>query len=485
MSLKNRSFRSFFILCLALVFVITCTGFVFASEEFDGYIYKMKDEKIGKLHKAQSVEKIYDKVDEEDIEYIEPNYKIYLGDNVAEPNDEYFSLQDWIFKDMSIQNVWNKGFFGEYDGRVATVAVIDTGVSKHPDLGNILSGVRYLNGKAVDYKGDIDFHGTFVAGIISAINNNGIGISGAMPKTKIYPISVFKTNKKGEKYSTTIDLVKGIEDAIEHNVDVINLSLGSEEKTDSEEAVIKKALAHNIIVVAASGNDGKNKYYYPASINGVVSVASTNKKGKVSYFSNYNNKVVVAAPGENVVSTVPLERRAYDGYVRGSGTSFATPYVSALAAMYKTINPSGNASEFIKILKDTSTDKGAAGRDKYYGWGVVNYSKVYNHLLGKKESLETTLPIIKGVKLKKNGNNITINWTKPEREMVSSADGYQISYSNTKSFKSNKTIKISNISKSNYTVKNLKKGKKYYFRIRIHMGDKHSKWSSVHSILLK
>lgn len=485
MKSKNSSFRCFFILCLALVFVITCTGLVFASEEFDGYIYKLKDEKVGKLHTAQSIEKIYDKVDEEDIEYIEPNYKIYLDDSLENPNDDYFSLQEWIFKAMNIQNVWNKGFFGEYDGRVATVAVIDTGVSKHPDLGNILPGVRYLNGKAVDYNGDIDFHGTFVAGIISAINNNGIGISGAMPKTKIYPISVFKTNKKGEKYSTTTDLVKGIHDAIDHNVDVINLSLGSEEKSDSEEAAIKKALAHNIIVVAASGNDGKKKYYYPASINGVVSVASINKKGKVSYFSNYNDRVVVAAPGENVVSTVPLERKAYDGYVRGSGTSFATPYVSALAAMYKTINPNGSPSDFIKVLKATSTDKGANGRDKYYGWGVINYNKAYNYLLGKKESLETTLPVIKGIKLKKNGNNITINWSKPESELVTSADGYQVSYSQYKSFKSSKTIKINDISKSNYTVKKLKNGKRYYFRIRIHTEGKHSKWSNVHSILLK
>lgn len=480
--LRNK--RLFFILCLCLILVFVNYNIIMAMEDFDGYIFKEKGDDVSEIQTADSLTDIYKKADAEDLEYIEPNYIIYLTDYSETPNDVFFSNQKWIFNMLNIQNVWKENFYGGNE-KAATVAVIDTGVSKHPDLDNILPGVRYKNGEKVGYTGDIDFHGTFVAGIISATNNNGIGITGAMPDTKIYPINVFRRNNKGKIYSLTSDLVSGINDAIEHNVDVINLSVGSEGISKVEKEVINKALNKKIIIVAAAGNNGNTTRFYPASLDNVVSVVSVDVDGNRSSFSNHNKKIIVSAPGESIVSTAPTDYSKNGmvsaGYMKGSGTSFSTPYVSALAAMYKSLKPGGNATDFINLLKKTSTDKGKTGYDEYYGWGIVNFEKVYKKIIEG----NVPLPKINIVSLKRSGRTIYVRWSKPKEEENSLIDGYQLRYSTKKSFSSYNTIKIKNPETLKRTVKNLKKDKKYYFKIRTYKGSKYSEWSKVKSIKIK
>lgn len=378
------------------------------SSEYNGYIFKLKDEDKQQLNADELInnEMYYvDSLDElsklapaDEIEYIEPNYINYLCDESFEPNDPYYKNSDpsksmkWAFTAVNAQSVWKEGFFGKYKEKTPTVAILDTGVAEHPDLKNVLPGKRYLSGEATKYTGDIDWHGTFVAGIIAAAMNNGIGGTGVMPDVKIYPINVFQKLKNGTILSDDRDLIKGIEDAIDKGVDVINLSLGGKNYTQHERDVIDKAIGKGIIVVAASGNYNSKKEkrkntkrFYPASFDDVISVGAINKKYKKTWFSYYNNKVDIAAPGKNIVSTAPLttDKDGTKYYYRryGDGTSFAAPFVSALAAMYKAIKPEGNAEDFMSLIKTTSKDVGKKGKDNYYGYGIANFGKMYQELI--------------------------------------------------------------------------------------------------------
>lgn len=447
------------------------------NEEYDGYIYMLRN---GEFHTADTMQEIYQLVDKEDIELIEPNYIRELADYSYEPNDKYYRTenQKWIFETLAVRDVWKNNFYGKYNDKTPIVAVIDTGVEEHPDLKNTLPGVRYLDGEKVKYKGDLDTHGTFVAGIISAVNNNEVGITGVMPDVQIYPISVFK-KKNGEIISEDIDLILGIQDAIKMGVDVINLSLGGYTMSKMEKAAIKTAVDHNVIVVAASGNKGNSSYFYPASFDNVISVSAIDINNKRAEFSNYNNKVDVAAPGKNIISSVPVEvgkdGKKY-GYMRASGTSFSTAYVSGLAAMFKAINPNATAADFEQILKETSVDVGANGYDKYYGYGIANFANVYY------KSLNITYPpkpVISKITKKKKA--LTISWKKMTDEQLTEVDAYQISYSEYPSFKNNKSIDVSGNAAVKHTIKGLKSKTKYYVRMRSIKENYFSKWSTIKS----
>ena len=469
----------FMVISLTPVYSSAVSDFDSAVKEYDGYIYKLKN---GDFHVADSREEINKLVPDEDIEYIVPNYVRHLADYSYEPNDKHYvnSNQKWIFNAMNVQDVWKNNFFGKYNDKTPVVAVIDTGVTlEHPDLNNILPGVRYLGGKEVDYKGDIDNHGTFVAGIISATNNNEVGSTGVMPETKIYPISVFKKDKIEGMISEDIDLILGIEDAIKNNVDVINLSLGGYDNNKAEADVIKKAVEHGIIVVAASGNKGNTSLFYPASFNDVISVSAIDENFKRAKFSNYNKKVDVTAPGQSIISTIPVEvhkdGKKY-GYMNGSGTSFSTAYVSGLAAMFKAINPNATAKDFEDIIKTTSVDIGTKGYDTKYGYGIANFANVYY------KSLNITYPPRPVItKLTKKKKALSLGWKSLTEEQLSEVDGYQISYSRYPSFKSNKLIEISGNANTSYTIKKLKSKKKYYVRMRSFKENFYSRWSSIKS----
>ena len=378
------------------------------TDEYDGYLYRLSDDTSSagirrmerridsldfssdvetviedELYAADSLESIAEVADAGSIEYIEPNYIYRLEETSFELNDRYYQDQKWIYNLVGSEDTWASGMYGSYNGKTSTVAVLDTGVSSHPELTTLLKGRKFSGGKEVSYNGDISSHGTFVAGIIAASANNGVGIAGMMPETRILPIAVFKRSK-GEVLATSVDIIKGIEAAIEAKADVINMSFGSTNSSKSEYETIKKAYDRNIILVAASGNDGADSFFYPASYSEVISVGAVDRWAGHAAFSNYNDDVWVSAPGTGIIGTVPLGLKTHetisDGYKMGSGTSFAAPYVTALAAMAKSIRPDISPSEFANLIKRTSRDIGSDGYDKYFGWGLISFANVYKAL---------------------------------------------------------------------------------------------------------
>src|SRR5690606_3054720 len=121
-----------------------------------------------------------------------------------------------------------------------------------------------------------------------------------------------------------------------------------------------------VLVVAAAGNSGSSALSYPASYDSVVSVAAVASRGNRASFSQYNSQVEVAAPGVAVRSTTP--GNTYASY---NGPSMATPHVSAVYAKVWSQHRQCTAQQIRKVVNSTAEDRGSAGRDNYYGFGIV------------------------------------------------------------------------------------------------------------------
>ena len=284
------------------------------------------------------------------------------------------------------------------------VAVIDSGVdSSNPDLsgGQVLDGVDYFSGTStsanncISYTGtthpgfgryDPNGHGTHVAGIIAASGN---GIRGVTPNVKILPVRVLGKYGTGE----TFDVACGIKWATDNGAQVINLSLGSDEASASVSSAIAYAIENNVVVVAATGNTGTNIPIYPASDEGVIGVGSTDSDGQWSSFSTFGSFVDLVAPGRGIKSTcsAPYSQIISDGkryttacdntdgdphYQSLSGTSMATPHVSAVAAIilsqYPTLSPTG----VLQLLQESSGDGLGVRIDDKLGYGLVNAAAI-------------------------------------------------------------------------------------------------------------
>jgi thermitase len=147
------------------------------------------------------------------------------------------------------------------------------------------------------------------------------------------------------------------------------MSLGGGPFTTLQNAV-RHAAAHDVLIVAAAGNDGNATLNYPAAYAEVVSVAATDARDVRATFSNANSDVEIAAPGVNILSTY-----MDGGYRALSGTSMATPHVSGVAAIIRTRNPAFSAAQARAKLDASVDDEGPAGRDAQYGFGRVNLVK--------------------------------------------------------------------------------------------------------------
>lgn len=225
--------------------------------------------------------------------------------------------------------VWN-----QTRGRGVKVAVLDTGCdSDHPDLkARIIGGRNFTDDDEGDpeiFK-DYNGHGTHVAGTIAAAENED-GVVGVAPEADLLIIKVL--NKQGSGQYDWI--VQGIYYAIEQQADIISMSLGGPEDVPELHEAVKKAVASQILVICAAGNerdrdDRTDELGYPGCYNEVISVGAINFDRHASEFSNSNNEVDLVAPGEDILSTVPGGK-----YATFSGTSMATPHVAGALALIK------------------------------------------------------------------------------------------------------------------------------------------------------
>lgn len=305
------------------------------------------------------------------------------------PNDTFFPLQ-WGLKRIDSERAWDRvtGSPG------SVVAVIDTGADlTHPDLVNSLwKNPREVPKNGIDddgngYVDDVNgydfgdrdsdptdsvYHGTHVAGIIAATGNNLRGVAGVAFSNKIM---VLKTSR-GESLSgsAVLEAIKYVVDQKRAGVDVsvINMSLGGNTLSEIEIDLMRYALAHDIVVVASAGNEASNNDIipvFPAQHNlllkNVISVAAIDDTGSLASFSNYGFSVNLAAPGVDILSTLPVTPEGAYGFL--DGTSMSAPYVSGVVALMHAINPRLKARTLRDILFESVRDNADLTRIATHG----------------------------------------------------------------------------------------------------------------------
>ncbi len=285
------------------------------------------------------------------------------------------------------------------DQKNIVVAVIDSGLDMtHPDGPRyIWKNLKEIAGNGIDDDNDgfiddingwnfldenhdftdIRGHGTFVAGIIAAKYNNGIGIAGINPGAVIMPIKVADE----EGVTDSLAIYRGINYAVDHGAKVINVSLGGRMISKLEEQAVERAHAMGALVVIAAGNGNDNIVTFgPSSSKHGLAVGQIDYSGTRSTVSNWGPNLGLVAPGEQIYSLCSKDNKHVlpsirkEGYYKQDGTSFSTPMVAATASLIWAKNPSLTNQQVADIILATATDMGDPGWDGMTGAGLLNAS---------------------------------------------------------------------------------------------------------------
>ncbi|MDJ0573471.1 MAG: S8 family peptidase [Pleurocapsa sp. MO_192.B19] len=280
----------------------------------------------------------------QDTEYIEANYQYHA---LEVPNDPDYTKQ-WNFRNINVEQAWD-----ETKGEGITIAVIDTGVSKVPDLKltKFVKGYDFVNNK--DDASDDNGHGTHVAGTIAQSTNNGYGVAGIAYKASIMPLKVLSGSGGG----TIADIAEAIKFAADNGADVINMSLGGGGASNMMEEAIKYAHSKGVVIVAAAGNEGRNSSSYPARYPNVISVSAIDAAGDKASYSNFGAGVDISAPGGSetgkIIQNTVNPSTGESVFVGFQGTSMAAPHVAGVAALIRATGVE-EPSEVLDILKQSS-----------------------------------------------------------------------------------------------------------------------------------
>lgn len=338
----------------------------------------------------------------------EPNY---LRQAYLTPDDQFYNLQ-WHYPAMNLPQAWDITTGTPASGDVV-VAVVDTGVFlAHPDLTNkLVDGFDFisdisnaLDGDGIDDNPDdpgdslsagaSSWHGTHVAGTVAAETNNGTGAAGVSWGAKIMPLRVL-----GARGGSSYDIMQSVRFAARmsndsgtipaQRADIINLSLGGEGSSISEENLYQEVYDSGVIIVAAAGNDNTDRLSFPASYPGVISVSALDAVDQRAPYSNFGSAIDIAAPGgdatvdrggdgqpDGVLSTLvddsSGQRRAILSFYQG--TSMAAPHVAGMIALMKAVHPGLTPQEVDTLLMSGSMtrDAGTPGVDNIFGYGVAD-----------------------------------------------------------------------------------------------------------------
>jgi subtilisin family serine protease len=366
------------------------------------------------------------------VAYVERDAKLHLAADPLDAVDPQTGVKyTWYYDDVHAADA----LAAAGGGSRRTIAVMDTGVDvSHPEFaGRILRTYDTFTG-GTDVTDTVG-HGTFVTGLIAAIDGNGVGGKGVAGNTKVLAI---RASKDGD--FTTRDLLRGIDFAIRRHADVLNLSLAGGQSPDTPTLARALALAfiNDVLPVAASGNTGTagNQLQFPAAVVGGtrgapgfgLSVGATKPDGQPADFSTHNKYVSIAAPGasddctKGVVSTLP----AFTGtewdvvepgicpsqlvvpqgaarFAYGQGTSFAAPIVSGLAALVWQVEPRLASEQVAEVLIRSARQTLGRGWNQYTGAGVVD-GKAATALA---RAYDVTSPRAKG-KAHRSGGHVTV-----------------------------------------------------------------------------
>lgn len=273
------------------------------------------------------------------------------------------------------------------------VAVIDSGVdATHPQLrGQVDAGHDFLHGNP-DGRQDCVGHGTAVASIIAATHDRRAGMRGLAPRATIVPVRVSEqTDTPGQAVQSELTSPAKFAEAIDWasnpaagNADVINMSLVMTEESELVRAAVARAIDRGVVVVAAVGNHGsatdKNLTPYPAAFPGVIGVGAIDANGVRGAFSQHGRYVDVVAPGVGVTFAA-----RHSGHTSGDGTSYATPFVSATAALIKQRFPYLTPPQVARRLLATADPAPGGANSDEYGYGVVNPYRALTETLGPEE----------------------------------------------------------------------------------------------------
>jgi serine protease len=360
--------------------------------------------------------------------YANPNYLVHAATTCPGPNDPGRSgscggwrEDQWNFLadtegGVEAHGAWaNVHDANHSGGRGVTVAVLDTGVayrrrgrrfSHDPDLPGarrFVSPKDYIDDDPLPL--DLDGHGTHVASTIAQRTGNNLGLTGLAYGVKLMPIRVLNRNEKGEGSN----VARGISFATRHDADVINLSLEFGPRITSCTEIqgvcdaLKHAIGEGVTVVAAAGNGDGSQVAYPAAAPGVIAAGGTTIRGCLADYSDYGTKLNLVAPGGGRDAAMvtgeadcagrsgpPVRQYGLKpdaaasgdfrkfGFVGLEGTSMSAAHVSAAAALVIAsgvagIDPAPDA--VASRLACTATDRGAAGRDLFYGSGLLNAAR--------------------------------------------------------------------------------------------------------------
>lgn len=299
------------------------------------------------------------------------------GGSPCTPPYKQYEGRPWALQRVNLDELW-----AQSKGEGVEVAVIDTGVDvKNPQLTKAVDASKGKNflpqkdstGEDIERgnaSGTTDTvgHGTRVAGIIAARPAEGTGFVGLAPEAVIIPIK----QNDAEGNGTADSLARSIRHAVDVGAEVINISQDTAKAVKPDESLeqaVKYALSRKVVVVASAGNDGLGgniKITYPAGYQGVLAVASSDRNNERAPFSQSGDFVGVAAPGVDMVSTVPG-----DGHCSDNGTSYSAPYVAGVAALLKAKYPSWTATQIVAQIEQTA-ERSIPGHDLRVGWGVID-----------------------------------------------------------------------------------------------------------------
>lgn len=268
----------------------------------------------------------------------------------------------WEIKKFNIEKLWSKS-----TGKDVVIGVLDTGCDfNHEDIkDNILEGINVIDNKKDPM--DDNGHGTHVTGTICA-SNNGVGIVGVAPESKVKPIKVLNGQGKG----SSKNIADGVRWAADNNCQLITMSLGSKSKNTMISKAVEYAVQKGCVVFCAAGNDGiSTDIMYPAKLHDTIAIGAIDQHLNRTNFTCSGEELDFLSPGHEIVGCIPNNQ-----YAMMSGTSMANPFAVGCAALYLSYFKNlKNKDDYINAFKKTVLyleDTSYRNQKKYEGYGIIN-----------------------------------------------------------------------------------------------------------------